>query len=281
MTLGDVAGALAVVEAAAEQRERRAGREWQRGTQEQRENFLAGVRRFVERDPGGAWIAADGPSLAGLATAIRRGPFWGLSLLFVDPASQDQGLGHRLLDAALSYADGAATRMIMTTTDPRALRRYSRAGLDIHPAVEASGAIDRSTIPDSLPGRSGDTGDLELVASVDEGLRGSRAEDVEYLLSSGAVLQIIDNGTARGYAVHGQKRLMMLGATDDATASLVLWRFLAAAGDEAEFWGMTARQNWAVKVALAAGLQVAPTGPLFIAGREHPPGPWLPSGWYF
>lgn len=44
---------------------------------------------------------------------------------------------------------------------------------------------------------------------------------------------------------------------------------------------MTARQNWAVKVALAAGLQVAPTGPLFIAGREHPPGPWLPSGWYF
>lgn len=222
MTLGDLAGALAVVEAAAEQLERRAGREWQPRTQEQREHFLGGVRRFVERDPDGAWIAADGRRPAGLATAIRRGPFWGLSLLFVDPPSQDQGLGHRLLDAALSYADGAATRMILATTDPRALRRYSRAGLDIHPAVEATGAIDRSAIPDGLPGRSGDAGDLELVASVDEGLRGSRAEDVEYLLSSGAMMQVIDNGTARGYAVHRQKRLMMLGATNDATAALVL-----------------------------------------------------------
>jgi hypothetical protein len=73
----------------------------------------------------------------------------------------------------------------------------------------------------------------------------------------------------------------MLGATDDATASVLLWRFLAEAGGEAEIWGRTARQNWAVKVAPAARLEVVPFGALFLAGREHPPGPWLPSGWYF
>jgi hypothetical protein len=68
---------------------------------------------------------------------------------------------------------------------------------------------------------------------------------------------------------------------DDVTASVLLWRFLAEAGAEAEIWGVTARQNWAVKVALAARLEVVAAGALFLAGREDPPGPWLPSGWYF
>ncbi|MFZ0382001.1 MAG: hypothetical protein WCD11_04155 [Solirubrobacteraceae bacterium] len=119
------------------------------------------------------------------------------------------------------------------------------------------------------------------MASVDAELRGSRAEDVEYLLRVGAMMQVIDRGAARGYVVHRHKRLLMLGATDDATASVLLWRFLAEAGAEAEIWGLTARQNWAVKVALAARLEVVPLGALFLTGREHPPGPWLPSGWYF
>jgi hypothetical protein len=129
--------------------------------------------------------------------------------------------------------------------------------------------------------RPGDASDLNLVASVDAGLRGSRAEDVEYLLGAGAMMQVIDRGAARGYVVHRHKRLLMLGATDNATACLLLWRFLAESGAEAEIWGLTAQQDWAVKVALAARLEVVPLGALFVAGREHPPGPWLPSGWYF
>ena len=95
------------------------------------------------------------------------------------------------------------------------------------------------------------------------------------------MMQVIDRGAARGYVVHRHKRLLMLGATDDATASVLLWRFLAEAGAEAEIGGLTARQNWAVKVALAARLEIVPCGALFLAGREHPPGPWLPSSWYF
>jgi hypothetical protein len=154
------------------------------------------------------------------------------------------------------------------------------AGLDIHPTVEARGIIDPRAIPDDLDGRSGDASDLDLVASVDARLRRSRAIDVEYLLSVGARMQIIDRGAARGYVVDRDGRLVMLGATDDATAAVLLWRFLAEAG-ETEIWGLTARQNWAVKVALAARLEVAAAGALFLGGREHPPGSWLPSGWYF
>jgi hypothetical protein len=226
-------------------------------------------------------VAADDGSLVEMVTAIRRASFWGLSMLFVDPARQNQGLGRQLLNAGLASASGAGVRMILSSSDPRALRRYSLAGLAIHPTVEARGTIDRNAIPDDLSARAGDASDLNLVASVDAGLRGSRAEDVEYLLGAGAMMHVIDRGAARGYVVHRHKRLWMLGATDDATASVLLWRFLAEAGAEAEIWGLTARQNWAVKVALAARLEVVAAGALFLAGREHSPGPWLPSGWYF
>jgi hypothetical protein len=202
-------------------------------------------------------------------------------MLFVDPTRQAQGLGRRLLDAALVSAAGAEVRMILSSSDPRALRRYALADLAIHPTVGARGTIDLTAIPAQLSTRPGDAGDLELVANVDAGLRGSRAEDVEYLLGAGAQMQVIERGAARGFVMHWHERVLMLGATDDATASELLWGFLAEAGAEAEIWGLTARQNWAVQVVLAARLEVSPVGALFLAGREHPPGPWLPSGWYF
>jgi predicted N-acetyltransferase YhbS len=281
MTLGDVVGVRTVVEAAGAELERRAGHAPQTRTDEQREYFLSGLRRFVQRDPDGAWVATDGDSVVGMAASVRRASFWGLSMLFVDPARQTQGLGRQLLDAGLASASGARVRMILSSSDPRALRRYSQAGLAIHPTVEARGTIDRKAIPDDLSARPGDASDLNLVASVDAGLRGSRAEDVEYLLGVGAMMQVIDRGAARGYVVHRQQRLLMLGATDRATACGLLWRFLAEAGAEAEIWGLTSQQNWAVNVALAARLEVVPFGALFVAGREQPPGPWLPSSWYF
>lgn len=281
MTAGDIDGVLAVVDAANADAERRSGRTPEARTDGQRDSFRAGMARFVERDPAGAWVAVEGDTVVGMAEAVRRGSFWGLSMLFVDPTRQSQGIGRRLLDAAQSYAEGAEVAMIMASPDPRALRRYSMAGLAIHPAVEADGTVDRAAIPTRLPGRPGDVADLDLIAEVDSGLRGSRAEDVEFLVKQGAGMEVIDSGAGRGYALHRSDRLALLGATDDTTAARLLWRFLAGTGGRAQVWCMTAGQNWAVQVALAAGLKVVPTGPLFVAGLDRPPGPWLPSGWYF
>lgn len=281
MTEADIAGVQLVVEAAGAAPERVVGREPVPRTEQHNADFRRGMSRFLSRDPAGAWVAADGDRVVGMAEAIRRADFWGLAMLFVDPETQNLGLGRRLLDAALSYADGAAVRMIMSSPDPRALRRYALAGHAIHPAVEASGPVDRATIPDSLPGRAGDAADLDLVAAVDSELRGSRAEDVGYLLELGAHLEVVDDRAGRGYAVHRDNRLRLLGATDEATAGRVLWRFLAASDAAVDIWCLTAAQDWAVRVALAARLRVVCAGPLFIAGRPRPPGPWLPSGWYF
>jgi len=281
MATDDIDGVVAVVHAADAAAERAAGRTPEEHTDEQRAYFRTGMERFIERDHGGAWVALAGEQVVGMAEAIRRGPFWGLSMLFVDPEHQSAGVGRRLLDAALTYADGSDVRMIMTSQDPRALRRYSGAGLAIHPAVEAAGTVDRSMIPTDLPGRPGDLADLDLVAEVDGGLRGSRAEDVEFLVKHGSRLEVIDSAGGRGFAVHRNNRLSLLGATDETTAAHLVWRVLAETDDKAQIWCMTAAQDWAVKVALAARMQVVASGPLFVGGRDRPPGPWLPSGWYF
>jgi ribosomal protein S18 acetylase RimI-like enzyme len=281
MTFSDVAAVMTVVEAANDALERRAGREPESMPTWARELFRQRTARFVDRDPGGSWVAVDDTAVVGMVQAMRRGGFWGLSMFFVHPESQNRGLGRRMLEAALSYARGAVVRMIMASPDPRALRLYSLAGLAIHPAVEVEGEIDRSAIPTGLPGRHGDAGDLDLVAEVDAELRGSRAEDVEFLLQAGARMEVLATGASRGYVVYQGERCRMLGATSSPTATQLLWRFLAEAGPKAQFGGLTASQDWAVKVALAARLRVVPAGPLFIRGRKHPPIPWIASGWYF
>ncbi|NHC45289.1 GNAT family N-acetyltransferase [Motilibacter aurantiacus] len=281
MTLDDAEAAFAVVDAADQAAPRLPGDDYQPPSDDIRSLMLQGSARFVERDPDGAWVAERDGQVVGIAEAVRRGPFWGLSMLFLHPSAQGQGIGRRLLEQALAYAEGAELRMIMASTDPRALRRYYLAGHEIHPAVTASGAVDRAAIPVGLPGRPGDQGDLALVERVDAGLRGSRAEDVEFLLRTGARLEVVDGTDGSGYVVSRSGRINLLGATDERTASVLLWRALAGIEGKAHVSCLTAQQGWAVRVALAARLTVAPTGPLFVSGIERPPGPWIPNGWYF
>lgn len=281
MTRADVLGAMAVVKASGEAEQRAEGREPTPMPEKAWQQFRRRTERFLERDPEGAFVAVDGSAVVGVAESIRRGSFWGLSMLFVHPASQNDGLGRRLLEAALTYSRDADVRMIMASTDPRAVRLYSSAGLALHPAMRAEGDVDRSRIPTGLAGRSGDAGDLDLVAAVDERLRGSRAEDVDFLLGQGATLEVLDSGKDRGYVLYQGERLRMLGASGREAAEQLLWRFLAGAGGKAELHGLTAGQDWAVRVALAARLPVSPGGPLFVAGMRHPPEHWVPSGWYF
>src|SRR5436853_2505021 len=64
------------------------------------------VAHLLETDPGGAWVAIDCERVVGVALALVREGLWGLSLLAVEPPLQGTGIGRRLLDAALGYADG-------------------------------------------------------------------------------------------------------------------------------------------------------------------------------
>lgn len=281
MTVDDIDAVAEVVRVAAIWEYEQAGAEPPPPhTPEQRERARAGTRRFIELDGPGAWVAEQGGEIVGMAEAVRRGDFWGLAMLFVHPDSHSQGIGRRLIDKTLEYAEGSRVRMIMTSEDPKALRRYSAAGLSIHPAVQADGGIDRSTIPANLPGREGSSNDLDLVADVDKGLGRNRTDDVAFVVGNGASIDVVDDGPRRGFCVYRDGKVVMLGATDDDTASALLWRALATSGEKTELYCLTAGQDWAVRVALSARLSVKPGGPLFVSGMQ-PPGPWIPSGWYF
>ena len=83
-----------------------------------------GHARFVQRDGPGAWVAVSEGRVVGVAESVRRENFWGLSMLFVHPEFQSRGVGGQLLKAAMGYAAGATQRMIQSSPDPRAMRRY-------------------------------------------------------------------------------------------------------------------------------------------------------------
>ncbi len=283
MRLEDVEAAIAVVAAAdaATETQRAYPRPLLSTAQEEARHRAHA--RFVERDGHGAWVAVAGEQaeVVGVAESIRRQDFWGLSMLFVHPDFQSRGVGAALLQGALGYAEGARVRMIQSSPDPRAMRRYARAGLSMHPAAGLGGQPDRRAIPTGLGGRPGSQDDLELVAEVEAGLGRFRAEDVAFVLQDDDHrLDVVDEGSRRGWVIWNPTHLVMLGASDEATAATLLWRYLGEAEGPAIAYGLTSAQNWAFTVAHDARLTLRVGGAMFVDGMVLP-GPWIPSGWYF
>lgn len=81
---------------------------------------------IVERGRG--WVAVDGERVVGFAVGSREdGNLWAL---FVEPQSEQQGLGRRLLDAVVEWLGAEGVRRMWLRTDPgtRAEGFYRAAG---------------------------------------------------------------------------------------------------------------------------------------------------------
>ena len=71
------------------------------------------------------------------------------------------------------------------------------------------------------------------MAEVELQLGRSRTEDVAFALSDGrSRIDVVDSSPGRGWMLWHPDRLVMLGATDEQTAAVLLWRFLAAPRDK-------------------------------------------------
>jgi predicted N-acetyltransferase YhbS/acyl-coenzyme A thioesterase PaaI-like protein len=236
-------------------------------------------RRLLETDPGGAWVAERDGALVGAALGIVREGLWGLSLLIVDPPAQSAGAGRELLRLAWEHGNGARGRVILSSTDPRALRAYSRLGLDAHPCLAARGR-PRAVLPPEV--RPGSAADLPLTEAVDRAVRGAaHGGDITAMLDTGASLLVLPE---RGYAVLSGGRVRMCAAYDEESARTVLLGALAriaAAGEEAEVEWLSGRQQWAIRVCVETGLSLdADEGCVFVGGDVGPFAPYLPSGAY-
>jgi GNAT superfamily N-acetyltransferase len=241
---------------------------------------LIRFRRLLEADPGGAWVAERDGAPAGVALALVREGLWGLSLLVVDPSAQGEGAGRELLRRAWEYGNGARGHLILSSSDPRAIRAYARLGLALHPAIAATGAPQGMAEPDGV--RAGGADDLPLTEAVDRAVRGAaHGGDILAMLESGHDLFV---APGRGYAMLREGELRLLAACDDAAAKDLLRAVLARVaqrGAKANVLFITAGQQWAVEVCVAARLELeADCGCVFTRGDVGPLKPYLPSGAY-
>lgn len=235
------------------------------------------VRQLLDSDAAGAWCVTDGDEVVGVALAGLRERLWFLAQLHVAPTYQGAGLGRRLLEAALGYGAGAAGMLLHSSLDPQAMRCYQRAGFALEPALQATGRVRRDAVPALSGVREGDRGDLDLIADLDRLQRGGpHGPDLDVLLRFDARLLVLDDGPRRGYALidDGPR---ILTATDVRSAATLLWAALAESGDgDVALAILRADQQWAVDVAVTAGLRLGPTGPLCRRGNPGPLAPYLP-----
>jgi GNAT superfamily N-acetyltransferase len=234
---------------------------------------------LLETDPDGCWVAEQDGRLLGAAVALIREGVWGLSFLAVQPDRQARGVGRELLQRAVAYGDGARGRLILSSTDPKAMRRYARAGLDLRPCVAAAGIVDRSKLPVDAPGIVA-SDDVEATAPVSRHVRGATHHlDIGQYLDYG--MRLLRHGD-RGFVVCDDQVVKLLAARDEQAAVELLWAALARTPNGAtvgvDF--LTADQQWAIQTVLEAGLALSPDGPIFTAGDVGPLAPYIPCGAY-
>jgi GNAT superfamily N-acetyltransferase len=241
-------------------------------------NWNIRTLHFLETDPGGCWVAEDDTGMVGMITSFNRELMWCLATYAVRPRLQGAGIGTGLLTAALHHGRGSLRGMLSSSSDPRAVRRYRLAGFSLHPQMFLTGTIDRSAIPMIDKVREGSAGDIELMDSIDRRARGAAHGPDHPVMLGFWRLVVSDTTTGSGYAyLDDAGRVQLLAATNRRTATRLLWAAVADAGDETTISHITAANEWAIDVGIAARLELHQEG--YLALRNlRPPTPYLHNG---
>jgi GNAT superfamily N-acetyltransferase len=236
------------------------------------------THHYLRTDPGGCWVADVDGEMVGFATSFTRELMWILASYAVQPGLQGQGIGKALLGAALHHGRGCLRGMLSASADSRAVRRYRAAGFSLHPQMHLAGRVDRSAIPVVEKVREGTAGDVEMMDSVDRRVRGAaHGPDHAWLLSAFRLV-VSDTPTGSGYAYHDLAGTpALLAASNRRTATRLLWECLASSGESALVPHVTAANEWAVDVGLAARLDLVQNGYLGLRNMG-PPTPYLHHG---
>ncbi|OEV09886.1 GNAT family N-acetyltransferase [Streptomyces nanshensis] len=248
----------------------------------QRERSRERVRHLARTDTGGGWIAADaGGRPVGAAQSLIREGTWALALLAVLPEAQGKGVGTALMQRTMQYGRACLRGMVCCTANPVAARTYRKAGFDLHPAMCLRGAVDRARLapPDGAV-VVGSAAQRDLMDSVDRRLRsGAHGPDHEFLVRHHRLF-VSDDFTGSGYCyLRESGEVELLAATSRRLATRLLTAALMSLpeGGRATVRTVTADQQWALDVGLAAGLEVSTAGYLCVRGMR-PPTPYIPSG---
>jgi len=240
------------------------------------------ARYLLEQDPHGAFVTEHQGVVVGVAQAVIRERLWILALLTVSPTLERPGGGdgRALLNAALAYDRDTEAGLIMASNDPRALRLYGSSGFALRPTFQATGKVDAGLIPPLHPDITEVPADqLHTLASISRAVRGAaHTQDFALALNrNGTIFRLGDRGFV--VAIPG-RGVWALAALDEEAATALLWRGLAHVQDDAktEIIFITADQQWALKVLLAARLPFESSGAIAVRGNPGPLTPYIPTG---
>ena len=240
----------------------------------------ARIRHLLETDPGGSWVAEHDGRVAGVGLALIREGVWGFSLFGVAQELQGTGVGRELFARCWAYGAGARGHLVLSSTNPKAMGIYAHTGLPIRPCVAAAGIPDVSRAPVGgrrrRRGRGGDRGGRRHRPRAAR--RGTRARP------AGADGPRRAAAGVRGPRLRPGARepVILLGARDEEAAQRMLWALFVSGppGATVNVDFLTAGQDWALPVCLAARLMLSPDGPMFAGGQLGPLAPYIPSGAY-
>jgi hypothetical protein len=143
-----------------------------------------------------------------------------------------------------------------------------------------TGVVDRDAIPVVDRVREGSAGDRDLMDSVDRQTRGAaHGPDHEVLLEQLRLL-VSERRTGDGYAyVDDSGSPVLVAATSRRTASDLVWEALASSppGATVSVRHVTAANEWAIDVGMAARLSLHQSGYLCLRGMR-PPSPYIHHG---
>jgi len=221
------------------------------------------------------WVAQDGSNdVVAYARSIEHGPFFELTEFFVLPEYQSAGLGRQLLDRAFPQ-DRGELRVIVATTDVRALSRYLKAGMTAStPILSLIGPVLPSSGSDASWGKSvaGEGRALAEIAELDRRIAGFDRESVlPWLAESREAIVFRRGDRPVGYAFVGARGVGPIGAADPADMPAILDEVLQRApgvGLETVSFEVPMTNGVALRHLLGRGLTIDPFLTLLLSNRE-------------
>lgn len=86
------------------------------------------LRRYLDLEPEGWWIALDGDVPVGLVGALDYGPFAYVGNMAVHPSAQGRGIGRALMTALLEWLDRRGTPAVLLDATPAGAPLYLTLG---------------------------------------------------------------------------------------------------------------------------------------------------------
>jgi predicted N-acetyltransferase YhbS len=196
------------------------------------------LRRLLDADPLGGFVAEERGAVVGHAWVHVRGPIATVGPIAVEPRAQRRGVGRALLAQCIEAAGPRATqlRLVQESFNVRSLGFYLAAGFRIvAPVLEMEIApgtvIPAAPAPPGTTLRAGAADDVQRIATRDARAFGTqRTADVERRLRVGRGIVAERDKRLVGYALGGFGALGS-AAADDPEIGLALLTSLA--GDAA------------------------------------------------